>query len=314
MKVMLEFWGEHRNFALSEIHGILLGEGHTYSIVDEDFPVSVLDMNDWTLLRRAGFLRYISAHIASGDDLPTITANMDDYAVRARVYHGLKDVSPSEIERKVGNMIKGKVNLNSPKFTIRVGIANKYHIGVLMHDFSAEDFEARKPSNFPISYPITMHPRYTRALINISRIKTGSHIIDPFCGTGSIALEASLMGMKVTCSDIDPKMIHAAEINLQKFGAYARFMVKDVGDVSGNYEAVVTDPPYGRSSSSMGENVHKLYERAFKRFSEITNKVSIVLPDREAVKIGKEYFSLQEIHPVRVHKSLTRYYCLFAST
>ena len=32
-------------------------------------------------------------------------------------------------------------------------------------------------------------------------------VIDPFCGTGGIAIEAMLAGLNVLASDLDPKMV-----------------------------------------------------------------------------------------------------------
>ncbi len=311
MRLLLEHWGEHRDFSLGEVLGILRGEGLRYEILEDDFPVRVIETHDWKALKRAGFLRYLSKHLKSGDEIPEISLELDDFAVRARRYFGLREISESEVERRIGHGIKGRVNLRNPKNVVRVPIARRIHVGVLLHDFSEEGFEERKPSNLPISYPVTMHPRYTRALINLAEIKRGAKILDPFCGTGTILIEASLMGFVAHGSDIDERMIRAAETNLKRFSARATVERMDVGEISGNYDAIITDPPYGRSSSSKGEKIQDLYRRAFRKFSDITDRVAIVLPYERSVEIGKEFFELEAEYPVRVHKSLTRRYCLF---
>ena len=309
--ILVEFWGELRDFARGEIRAIFEGEGISYEIVEDDYPVMVIRGDEWGQLKRAGFIRFVSRLLASGDYIPKIELHLEDFAVRARRYRttGLRS---DFVEREVGRMIKGKVNLSSPKNIVRVAISNRIHIGLLLYDFSREKFENRRGSNLPISYPITMHPRFARALINLARVKRGDKVIDPFCGTGSILIEASLMGMEVYGSDIDERMIFASRKNLSRFGAHAELKVMDVGEVDGNYDAVVTDPPYGRSSSLRGEKIESLYDRAFKKFSEITDKVAIVLPSERAMEIGKKYFKLREFYPIRVHKSLTRYYVFFS--
>ncbi len=309
--ILLEFWGEHHLFSISEIIGILEGEGLRYEIVEDDFPVLVLSVDNWAPLKRAGFLRYISEHVVSSDSIPEINLELENFAVRSRVYFGLRDLKGNYVEREIGKMIRGKVNLDNPEKIVRAPVAKRIHVGVELYDFKNENFEGRKSSSMPISYPITMHPRYTRALINLARVKRGAKILDPFCGTGTILLEGSLMGMDMHGSDLDERMLRASETNLKKFGVRVNLTRRDVGEIEGNYDAIVTDPPYGRSSSSMGEKLNELYERALKRFSDVTDKVSIVLPESRAVEIGKKYFNLREMFPVRVHKSLTRYYCFF---
>jgi len=310
MRIMVEHWGEHREFALAELRAILEGEGIAYRIVELDYPVSVVDVEDWNPLRRAGFARYISEHIFSGENVPSLNLHLEDFAVRARKYLGSK-ISATEVERELGRKINGRVELTDPKNVVRAALTAKIHAGLLLHDFSQEQFEQRTPANLPVSYPITMHPRYARALINLARVKSGDRILDPFCGTGAMLIEAALMGFRVEGSDIDERMLRAAKMNTQKFGVHAALTRRDVGEIEGEYDAIVTDPPYGRSSSSMGEKIHELYDRAFRVFAEHTGRVAIVLPEQRAIEIGKKYFTLKEEFPVRVHKSLTRHYCYF---
>ena len=194
---------------------------------------------------------------------------------------------------------------------MRVAIAKRIHVGIELYDSRREDFEGRKAKNLPISYPITMHPRLVRAMINIARIKKGDRIIDPFCGIGTVLLEAGLMGMHPYGSDISERMLRACKLNLSAYGINAELKICDVGDIDGKYDAVITDPPYGRSSSTAGEGIKGLYKRAFNKFSKITDRVSIVLPAMEFIEIGKEYFDYYEFYPQRVHKSLTRYFTFF---
>ncbi len=311
MKVMLELWGENSDFSFGEIIGILEGENIDYSIAKKDFPVVILEVERWEPLKRAGLLRRISQHISSSSNIPHLDLELDSFAVRARKYWGMSNLSPSKMEKEIGKRIKGKVNLTSPRYVVRVAIAREVHIGIELHTIPSDYFEGRRAKNLPISYPITMHPRLARAMVNLARVKEGAKILDPFCGTGSILLEAGLMGMHVWGSDIDERMIDASRINLKKFGIEANLQVRDVGDIEGEYDAIVTDPPYGKSSSTKGERIYELYERAFRKFSDVASKVVIALPDEKAIEIGKKYFQLKEYYPFRVHKSLTRYFSYF---
>ena len=312
MKIMLEFWGDNVSLAMGEIKGILEGEKEKYEVVEEDFPIVIVDLEDWRVLKRAGLLRRIARHIKSSEEIPEIDLELDNFAVRARRYFGLRKISTKKIEEEIGKRISGRVNLEKPENIVRVAVTKRIHVGIELYDFKNENFEERKARNYPISYPITMHPRFIRAMINLARVKKEDKIIDPFCGIGTILIEAGLMNLIPFGSDISDRMIKACKVNLKKFGIEAKLGRYDISEIRGKYDAVITDPPYGRSSSTGGENIKTLYRRAFKKFSDITDKVSIVLPNPESVEIGKEYFDYYEFHLQRVHKSLTRYFAFFS--
>ncbi len=305
MILILEFWGDRSDMTMAEFRGIMEGESSNYKILDVDYPVAIVEAEKWDSLKRAGLLRRVSKHIYSGENLPHLDIELQDYAIRVRG----KD--KERIIREIAKGIKGNVNLDNPKNIVMVYNANKLHIGVEILSIKSEDFENRRSKNLPISYPITMHPRLARFIVNLARVKKGNKILDPFCGTGSILIEAGLIALKVFGSDIDDKMLNASQMNLKKFKIEADLKKWDVGEIEGEYNAIVTDPPYGRSSSSKGEKIYELYERAFKKFSEIAPKVVIALPDERAIKIGEKYFNLVEVYPYRVHKSLTRYFSYF---
>jgi len=308
MRIIAELWGERTDFAIGEINGICEGEGINCKIISVDYPVAIIETEDFTPLTRAGMLRRISKHIYSGNKIPNLGIKLEDYAIRVRKNRKWKE---REIIKSLAKGIEGKVNLENPKNVLRVYAGKNLHIGIELYDFSNQSFELRRAKNLPISYPITMHPRLARFMVNLARVKRGAKILDPFCGTGSILIEAGLIGMSIYGSDIDERMIEASRINLGKFGLTAELTLRDVGEIDGNYDAIITDPPYGRSSSSMGEDIYQLYDRAFKKFSEITSKVVIALPDKKSIEIGERYFELGGIYPYRVHKSLTRYFSYF---
>ncbi len=305
MKLILEFWGDRDDLPMAEFRGIMEGEGKDYRIVNVDYPVGIVDAEDFSPMHRAGLLRRVSKHIYSGKEIPNLKMQLENYAIRVRG-GGSEEIIPV-----LARGIKGRVNLKNSKNLVVVYRGEKFHVGLEIMHLESENFESRRSKNLPISYPITMHPRLARFMVNLARVKNGDKILDPFCGTGSILIEAGLVGMKIYGSDIKLRMIEAARTNLGKFGLQAELEIKDVGNINGHYDAIVTDPPYGRSSSTGGEEIYELYSRAFESFSRVTNKVVIALPDESAIKIGQRFFDLKELYPYRVHRFLTRYFAYF---
>lgn len=61
-------------------------------------------------------------------------------------------------------------------------------------------------------------PKLAQILVNLSsQNQTDLTIYDPFCGTGVILQEASLMGFKTVGSDIDERMVEYSDYNLNKW-------------------------------------------------------------------------------------------------
>ncbi len=236
--------------------------------------------------------------------------------VRARKVEGsFPEVNTHELARKVGKVLSQKhdIDLTSPDLTVRVLLSEKVHLFISEYDIDRKEFDLRKVAERPFFSPISLHPRYARALINLTEAKRGDTVLDPFCGTGGIVLEAALMGMRAIGSDIDPEMVNGCRRNLEHFGVQAEVQVADVGDVPslfGKVGSVATDPPYGRAASTKKEDIDILYRRGIRAAAGVLSpgsKAGIVLP-REVMTNEME---LLELHRQRVHRSLTRHYHIF---
>ena len=79
----------------------------------------------------------------------------------------------------------------------------------------------------------------------------GKRICDPGCGTGILAIGASLLGAEIaTGIEIDPAAVRVAQENAALLGASAEFIVADVKDPAlperlGTYDTVLMNPPFG---------------------------------------------------------------------
>ena len=59
--------------------------------------------------------------------------------------------------------------------------------------------------------------KLARTLVNLSKIKKGDILFDPFCGTGTILLEGLKQDLRVVGIDKDPKCVRASKANLNHF-------------------------------------------------------------------------------------------------
>jgi tRNA (guanine10-N2)-dimethyltransferase len=131
-------------------------------------------------------------------------------------------------------------------------------------------------------------------------------------------IEAGFIGAKVIGSDIEEKMIEGCKKNLDyyKIKNYKLFC-SDIGDIDkyiNEVDAIVTDLPYGKSTTTKGEGIIKLYERAFQKISNLlkeNGKAVIGLSNKEFIRLGEEYLSFIDKHDFRAHRSLTRYFVVY---
>jgi tRNA (guanine10-N2)-dimethyltransferase len=69
-----------------------------------------------------------------------------------------------------------------------------------------------------ISKEISTSPKICRTLLNLAGARPGDTVLDPFCGTGTLLMEAAMLGMKCIGVDIDGDQVHGTKTNLIWFG------------------------------------------------------------------------------------------------
>lgn len=176
----------------------------------------------------------------------------------------------------------------------------------------------RRMPLLPFRRPVSLPPKLARAAVNLARVAPSDRILDPFLGTGALLAEAGLLGGRLYGVDRDSAMVRGALQNLAYLGVTAEELLVgdartvDFSDEKSLFSAVVTDPPYGRSSSTGGEAssglVTEVIERWWKRLAPGGRVLVIVPAGGPALSFGgPPRFRI----PVRVHRSLTREFCLF---
>lgn len=283
------------------------------------------DMKPEAAANRLGLAWSVSGHLFScgAGDVDSCLAGAELPGRTFRVRVGRLDrrhppESGATMAKHAGKILSSRyrVDLKNPDTEVRILMAKEIHAGILIAWVDRAALEARKGENRPFKHPISLHPKLARALVNLTGIREGGTLLDPFCGTGGILLEAGLMGCRAVGGDIDPRMVGGSILNLGHYGVAADIRQADISDwpkIHAPVDAIATDPPYGRSASTAKEPVGSLYRRAFGACRQMLapgGKLAIVLP-AEKYTLLAEGFMLEAMYPVRVHRSLTRYFCVF---
>jgi tRNA (guanine10-N2)-dimethyltransferase len=230
------------------------------------------------------------------------TVYRNSFSVRV---HNTKEYEEGDIAKIIFHKLqKPVVNLSSPQTQIEFFFKDETVIAGLLRSKVDKSYLTRRAHLRPSLHPTSLHPALSRACINLTGLTSGS-ILDPFCGSGGILIEAGIMGFDIAGYDLDREQIKRARKNLEhyKIRNY-RLSQGDARNLELNADAIVTDLPYGKSSKA--KDIEKLYTQFLK--SAQAKKMVVIFPDfvkhRELINLSN-YKIVAEFR-IYVHKSLSR--------
>ena len=330
MILLFDLSKEHPLIPKREIISLYQAYQIEYSIIYENESVLVLDStitNDFLsiLSTRLAFTHSISHYLFHASSIheikqiknPPLETFQGSMAIR------YKNRSKTQDSRKIVQSIASlftstkPVDLENPDHEIYAIITDKtIFVGQRLFILDRNDFEKRKVQFRPFFSPISLHPKLARGLVNIAQVVPMNKILDPFCGTGGFLIEAGLIGCNVYGSDIKDEMIVGTRKNITQYKLSPKQLFSsDIGSVSEKIQekmdAVITDAPYGKSTTTKKEDIDDLYSRAFHSISNVLKpggRVIIGLPNKSYESLFKNHFYLDEMIAIPVHRSLTRYF------
>lgn len=239
------------------------------------------------------------------------------FAVRHKRFAGMMpEVDSQKLIRRAGGILaqKNQVDLKEPDTVVRLLLSDRVEVYLEQKVFDFDLLRERKVSERPFFSPISLHPKFARALINLTGVPRGGTVLDPFCGTGGIVIEAADMGMKAIASDFDPEMVAGCRENMDFYHLkLADYETADIGDIAERFaevDAIACDPPYGRSTKTGGEEVEHIWRRALEAFPKTLcpgGRAGVVLP-RE---LTTDTMVREHVYEQFVHGSLSRHYHVF---
>lgn len=270
-------------------------------------------------------------------DFDGILKNKSSYAVRVKkIKSYYKEILEEKLEREIGNSIKSRltksiqVNLKNPEcLFIGIFTETSFIFGISSGEGFRSKIRERAPHTRPFFHPCGLDPILARAMINLAEVNPSKMLMDPFCGSGSILMEASLMGFKAIGSDISLKLIKGAILNLRSFLGQDFYIIRADARCLPlqKINCVVTDPPYGRSTHievgkenpfykgdllSNAKFLANLLSDFFRNTIDIIKKESlcvIALPSTFEIihdLVASYNFKIQHEFDYYIHRSLTR--------
>lgn len=311
MLILIELSKEHPTLPVSEVRACFEACGIDYI---ELYHNSVFVAE----IKNADFEEFASRVAMSFSINELLGRNMKECLRNLSIEGSFKiEGGKYEMRKKLGELISKEknaiVDLENPKTIIKIFSETYFCREIAKIDRGK--FEARRPPARPFSTPVSMHPRIARAMVNLTKVKKNENLLDPFCGTGGLLIEAGSVGARAVGIDVKKKMVDGCIKNMEYYGIKNYEIIhgdmrKFEGDFEGGVDAIATDFPYGRSSH-LSDEMKKLYAEAFEKMAEWLKdgrRAVAGLPSLEYRNVAKKYFRIEEIHCLRVHKSLTRYF------
>ena len=233
--------GEHATLPVSELKAVLEAEGYSYDIVGQFRQVARVEASlscIKSVVRRSALTRVCCAEILctkaetkkilKQSRLASFEKHVKkgkSFVVRVRrIGESAPEVDSVELERKIGAVIwdkvKGvKVSLKRPDVTFfGVLTGDAFFLGRKLAEIIPKAFVERGPRRRPFFHPSAMPAKLARCMMNLAQPRTGDVVLDPFCGTASMLIEAGLIGCRVVGFDVQWRMVRGSLRNLERYG------------------------------------------------------------------------------------------------
>lgn len=280
-----------------------------------------------TVTQRAAYCRFGGSFVSISNDLSSLaspleidlSANEKSFAVSS---FSLDLEKCGELGASIKSKTKGKVSLENPDYVFDVEKIpeGRYVLGLSPNGYKEFHWKTRRPRARKFFLPSAIYPKLARCLVNLSQVKEGEVFLDPFCGTGSLLIESSLMGMRSVGIDITRWIARGARLNLKGFSLPYESIIRSNSASSLpliNVDGISTDVPYGRASSTKrlttsqildgfllaaSESMHSSAQN--KKFCVVMYPSTVNLEEKLSSKGNS--FQLKEQHLLYVHRNLTR--------
>jgi tRNA (guanine10-N2)-dimethyltransferase len=280
-----------------------------------------------TITERAAYCRFGGSFVSISQDLPSLASPLEiDLSAMNKSFavssFSLDLEKCGELGANIKSKTKGKVSLENPDYVFDVESVpvGRFILGLSTNGYKEFHWRARRPRARKFFLPSAIYPKLARCLVNLSRVKEGEIFLDPFCGTGSLLIESSLMGMRSVGIDITRWIARGAEMNLNGFSLPYESIIRSDSASSlplTNVDGISTDVPYGRASSTKGLSTSEILNGFLSTASQSMHSSAqkrkfcvVMYPStidlEEKLSSQGNSFQLREQHLLYVHRNLTR--------
>jgi len=282
------------------------------------------------LADRAVLLRESGRIVISAENTFTLENQLEDgmfnhadssdvrFAVRVQdvnsvLESGKKAILSSAIGARILELTKWSVSLKHPDyvFTLFIG-ENSSYLSETFFSRLYKNLEQIGRKDRPFFHPSMMNAILARVMCNIAGVMPSDTLLDPFCGGGGILVESAKIGSRVIGIDTDWRLLTGARSNLLNVPKSNFSLIQ--GDSRNlplsKIDYIVTDPPYGKTSSTRGTETKKLVGEVLGFIADWDSSPIICICGDTKINLEFVFHNLggriQYQVPIPVHSGLTR--------
>lgn len=233
--------------------------------------------------------------------------SLDNYQTSAKINQDLKDV-----------LGKGRFILPKDQFGLSPILIKKHRIDEFLIDSVREevwkttwvhDFEhwIKKDRHLPFANAKAgiLPPKIARSMVNLVPLEPqGKLLIDPFCGSGRVLVEAVERGYEVAGVDILADQVRETKANLSFLGFEAKVEVLDATHLSDRFkdvDAIVTEPFLGKPNQRPDQikylvpGLQKLYLGCLKDWLKVLKPGGFIVMVFPSFDTGKQVYKTSSI-------------------
>ncbi|HBC44588.1 MAG: hypothetical protein UX08_C0001G0021 [Candidatus Collierbacteria bacterium GW2011_GWB1_45_35] len=227
--------------------------------------------------------------------------------------------SSSILNQEIKNIReKGRFILPKDQFGLSPILIKKHRIDEFFIDQKAEtvwqtvwvhDFEhwIKKDRHLPFANAKAgiLPPKIARSMVNLVPVEPkGKLLLDPFCGSGRVLVEAAELGYTIAGTDIIQKQVEETKANLSFLGFDAQVEVLDATHLSNKFhdvDAIVTEPFLGKPNLRPDQikylvpGLEKLYLGCLKDWLRVLNPGGYIVMVFPVFDTGKHIYKTSSV-------------------
>lgn len=218
---------------------------------------------------------------------------------KAVIKHGREDI------KFQGNIINRLPKSDYSLFLFQDEKSKQIYFGITTKEYDYTEVERRDMEKPIRRESLAISPRLSKILINLSKVKEGQKLLDPFCGIGAILQEALVEGINCWGIDKDKQAIEDARKNIDwlkenyKINARITFQNTDSRNAPDNqFDGIATETPLGvllkkkpteRDAREIIENFENLIIPILQRLKDVKRdkaKIAITFPAIKSFRVN----------------------------
>ena len=271
--------------------GRILASAEAVSILESQLEDTMFDYADLSDIRFAIKVQDIGSVLESGE----------------------KSILASVIGAKIRKLTKWSVSLKQPDYVLTLFVGkDSAHLSETYSSGLYKSLEQIGRKNRPFFHPSMMNTILARIMCNIATIMPSHTLLDPFCGGGGILVESAKIGLRVIGIDTNWHLLSGARRNLLTV-SHSNFSLIQADSKNlplSDIDYIVTDPPYGRTSSTRGTETKRLVSKFLGYIANWKSSPIICICSDAKMNLESLFQDLggcvQYQIQIPVHRSLTR--------